>query len=645
MSDPSDVIEKRVYIGGLADTVTEQTLSDRFNRFGTTTNISVAKDANGNCRGFGHLTIKTTAKQWGTCLSAYNGAKWKGHIMRIEDSKPDYIEKRKIEQQLLEQKEEKKRKRSQRWNDSDGFLAKDMTPITDRNMPTKKGWKRGRYGRAIAVMRLRKDDGTQASFVFDPTHYKNNLTKFDNLDPVRLRPTHRLPMFYEQYPNEEQDEFETLAADSSRHNASLDSDVESESETVDTSAVLKGEDARRAAMDRRVEEQLAKKKAIQQQLEALEGKQLHTKFDASDEEIDEDQENSRETAPPAAATSGDAAVKWMFDSDDDEDQEDDANTDFNIRINPVLEGEKGRERLELQSRFKGDERFKLGEDFIDEEKPSSTQNTMDDISKEISAEKDQAMDLLKAMFGEQDIVKKYGKKKCSICVSFGLIKSRCRKTQPAAWSSSARYDPDADNASSYLVDTSEETPSNGMGAATDVGDEMDHEMEEEEEDPLEFLKRPAESAPPEVSKEKHFEVNVNLKPLFGGEAGGFKLFGGDDDDDDDNDADTQEGNAALQANWAVKNEMANEEPSFVPKNKEPKLGLGLLFFFHMEDPNLMKRSCYGYDPKGIFQQDTEDRDSYESKWKSRRNQVGEILKRRQKSAIKKQKRQVSRAIK
>lgn len=36
-----------------------------------------------------------------------------------------------------------------------------MTPVTDNNMGTRKGWKRGRYGRAIAVMRLKKNDGTK----------------------------------------------------------------------------------------------------------------------------------------------------------------------------------------------------------------------------------------------------------------------------------------------------------------------------------------------------------------------------------------------------------------------------------------------------------------------------------------------------
>lgn len=50
----------------------------------------------------------------------------------------------------------KKRKRVT----SDGVLAKDMTLVTDKNMEGRKNWKRGRYGRAIALLHLHKDDGT-----------------------------------------------------------------------------------------------------------------------------------------------------------------------------------------------------------------------------------------------------------------------------------------------------------------------------------------------------------------------------------------------------------------------------------------------------------------------------------------------------
>lgn len=73
----------------------------------------------------------------------------------------DWQERKRLRQEKILEQEEKKKKRLLRWNDSEGFHAKDMTPVTDNNMGTRKGWKRGRYGRAIAVMRLKKNDGTK----------------------------------------------------------------------------------------------------------------------------------------------------------------------------------------------------------------------------------------------------------------------------------------------------------------------------------------------------------------------------------------------------------------------------------------------------------------------------------------------------
>lgn len=81
-----------------------------------------------------------------------------------------------------------------------------------------------------------------------------------------------------------------------------------------------------------------------------------------------------------------------------------------IKINPVLEGEKGRERLALQSTFKGDDRFKLGADFMEEDEQQGERGG-DEIAKELGAEKDQSMDILKSMFGDQGAVRKYVKTK------------------------------------------------------------------------------------------------------------------------------------------------------------------------------------------------------------------------------------------
>lgn len=60
---------------------------------------------------------------------------------------------------------------------------------------------------------------------------------------------------------------------------------------------------------------------------------------------------------------------------------------------------------------------------------------------------------------------------------------------------------------------------------------------------------------------------------------------------------------------------------------------------------LVCRSCYAYDSEGVFQEKTEERDSYENKWRTQRPVIKEILKKRQKNAVKNQKRRSTRYLK
>ncbi|KAI9354958.1 hypothetical protein BD770DRAFT_436137 [Pilaira anomala] len=603
---PTGPMNKRIYIGGLPASVTENEITERFSKFGKVNKVTVAKNVEGECRGFAHMDIFTTTKQWDSCLGVYNGAKWRGQVLKLEEAKPDFQDRFKQRQEKIKEQEEKKKKRLLRWNDSEGFHAKDMTPVTDNNMGTRKGWKRGRYGRAIAVMRLKKNDGTK--FVFEPTHYKNNLEKLYNIG-VRMKPVSQLITSLSDDEEEEQDEesrwpkLRRLSRDEHQQDSYRDEYQEDE----ETDYKMTDDEKRRYAMEKMFDQQNEKKEMIRKALAAQQNdqeRQNHTSFDNDDDEddikVDEafnmDIDEEEEEAPKEPIES----KKWMFDSDEDEEED-----ELNIEINPVLEGEAGRKRLELQKKFKGDDRFKLGEDFIEEsEKLVKKKNTGDAITQELDADKDQAMDVLRSMFGEQRVD---------------------TRVQPrnAAWATPARFDPDADDSSKYLAaDKSEENNNN------------DEEEDDDEKDMFDTLIRKPESALPVVSTEKHFEVNTNLKPLFGDvEEAPFTLFGGDDD-------------KPVESKPLFGKRPHEEFASdFIPKKAEGRLGLGVMFFFHLDDPGLMKKSCYAYDPAGVFQQNVEERDSYESKWRTQRPVIKEILKKRQKNASKNQKKRSTRDLK
>lgn len=83
-------ITQRAFIGGLAGDVTPTDVEGRFKSFGTLKDVYLAKDVDGLCRGFGYVTLDTTRKDWSKCVALFNGAKWKGHVLKIEEANKDW---------------------------------------------------------------------------------------------------------------------------------------------------------------------------------------------------------------------------------------------------------------------------------------------------------------------------------------------------------------------------------------------------------------------------------------------------------------------------------------------------------------------------------------------------------------------------
>jgi hypothetical protein len=217
---------------------------------------------------------------------------------------------------------------------------------------------------------------------------------------------------------------------------------------------------RRAAMEKMFEEQQAKKELISKSLAAAQSEgHNHTKFqDEEDDGIKVDDTLNMDIDEPVQPVE---AKKWMFDSDDDDDESD---QELDIKINPVLEGEAGRKRLELQKKFKGDDRFKLGEDFIDEEEKNvKPEDLGDEITQGLGAEKDQAMDVLRAMFGDQKMDTR-------------------TKPKTNIWTNSARFDPEAENASTFLAQKPTEKESIEDNDRENQNEDNDGDDDDDDED-------------------------------------------------------------------------------------------------------------------------------------------------------------------
>ncbi|KAJ1814461.1 hypothetical protein LPJ56_004848, partial [Coemansia sp. RSA 2599] len=162
------VQEKRVYIGGFKQPVTENDIRCRFTPFGQVScvDLPAAADASG-CRGFGYVSIRITPSQWQRCTSVYGGTKWKGGMLRIEEAKESYLvrlererkEMAEAAEQPNQEPAQKKRKPSSSPDIYEGKMAEDMDLVTAKNIDRYSGWSKGRYNRPVLKYKIIKPNG------------------------------------------------------------------------------------------------------------------------------------------------------------------------------------------------------------------------------------------------------------------------------------------------------------------------------------------------------------------------------------------------------------------------------------------------------------------------------------------------------
>jgi len=389
----------------------------------------------GECRGFAYVTLKTTDNSWKKCVSLFNGAKWNGMTLKIQEAKPDYKQRLKSEWEVQKSSTLacKKRRRGRSYIE----FAEDMSLVTDNNFEHREGWKKSKYGRAVSVMRLKKDDGTR--IIIDPSRYKGNILKFSDRDiDIKPKPLVQLPYFYEEYEiikesqqplinqddeNKSQNDFDEKSDDKLGQNnftsffpkytnptpivtqtylpPSIINDLRSlkleklEKEKNEKNLVKQEQSnqIRLEALKQRAQEKRAESEKITQALRA------ETALNNTKHIVFSDNDDTKQDT-----------IK-LFDSDEsDKDESVKEYKSMDIVINPLFEGASGRDRLNLQKKFRGDERFKLTEDFVsddDEDNPKDMINESpfgktddEEITKLLKEERENQFDILKVMFGD-----------------------------------------------------------------------------------------------------------------------------------------------------------------------------------------------------------------------------------------------------
>uniref|UniRef100_A0A667XY73 Nucleolar protein 8 n=1 Tax=Myripristis murdjan TaxID=586833 RepID=A0A667XY73_9TELE len=85
---------RRLYVGGLSDSVTQKDLKDRFGKFGEVEEVELLtrRDEQGvPYKTFGYININISDSDLKKCLTVLNKSRWKGGTLQIEAAKESFL--------------------------------------------------------------------------------------------------------------------------------------------------------------------------------------------------------------------------------------------------------------------------------------------------------------------------------------------------------------------------------------------------------------------------------------------------------------------------------------------------------------------------------------------------------------------------
>lgn len=673
----SEEIIKRLFIGGITDDCTEKDLNGRFERFGKILTVDIPQDVvSGRPKGFGYISIKITEQSFKRCVSLLNKTKWRGKELKIEEAKPDYMQRLRNEWDgIYEEQDKNKNKLSKKKQKRQQYIseANDLTPVTDITGKDRKGWVIGRYGRAMTVLKI-KNPKTKQIFKYDPSKYKNSLKKFNipyidipisslvlNNDDVPKTSINKKEIVKESIQGSKIEKFyndDDLPINNTKTNNTIKNEL-----TIEEKKELANKKRLEALKEKQERNKLAKQqiKISLTNIDSVEKSKSHIKFD---DEGDDDNSNQDENEDGNEEYISSGNNLKLFDSDDDDEGEEE-NLDDLFKVKKVFEGKSGEERFKLQKSFNGDSRFKLGDEFIDDDEEEEEDDDDDndnynlegdqtenitgneDIDQEMEEDHKRTFDVLNMIFGDELPNAANEIRTKSTTDEIGTTEAMNNKgtvittKSRLMWNDTVRYDPDAEDAEELIV----------------KDEKISKDKDEDEDEEVTENKVETSLQAPEVSKDKHFEVSKDLTSILLGETKnentGFSLFGFRDNNDNDNNEEKPSSSFMFGfGNKNNDNEVDNNNASsfsfsFNTQQDEDKenvennnnndfiktLSTSKLFFFHFNDKDLRHRTLYS-DNNRVFMR-TESIADINAAFEEKKQELTQEFKRKHKSATRK----------
>uniref|UniRef100_G1SUD4 Nucleolar protein 8 n=1 Tax=Oryctolagus cuniculus TaxID=9986 RepID=G1SUD4_RABIT len=169
---------KRLFVGGLGQTISEADLQNQFSRFGEVSDVEIItrKDDQGNPQKvFAYVNIRIAEGDLKKCMSVLNKTKWKGGTLQIQLAKESFLHR------LAQEREEAKAKKENSTGNTSllekmGSVDFHMKAVPGTEVPGHKNWVVSKFGRVLPVLHL-KNQHKRKIIKYDPSKYCHNLKK------------------------------------------------------------------------------------------------------------------------------------------------------------------------------------------------------------------------------------------------------------------------------------------------------------------------------------------------------------------------------------------------------------------------------------------------------------------------------------
>lgn len=168
---------KRLFVGGLGQSISEVDLQNQFSRFGEVSDVEIItrKDDQGNSQKvFAYINIRLAESDLKKCMSVLNNTKWKGGTLQIQIAKESFLHRLAREREAA-QTNKKSIIGNTNLLKKVGMVDFHMKAVPGTEVPGHKNWVVSKFGRVLPVLHLKNQH--KRKIKYDPSKYCHNLKK------------------------------------------------------------------------------------------------------------------------------------------------------------------------------------------------------------------------------------------------------------------------------------------------------------------------------------------------------------------------------------------------------------------------------------------------------------------------------------